>query len=105
MAACPRPAFVITPEASVVSKVRSAAGYRVATWPPYRVARSDHGMLSSSNHRVAGSRRRAIPNWRPLWLNRLSPRDWLFTRLFLCQCRQRHCSKNRHERKGNQKAL
>jgi hypothetical protein len=105
MAACPRSVFVITPEASVVSKVRSAAGYRVATWPTYRVARSDHGMLSSSNHRVAGSRRRATSNCRPLWLNRLSPRGWLFTCLFLRKCRQRHCSKNRHERKGNQKAL
>jgi hypothetical protein len=86
MAACPRPAFVITPEASVVIKVRSAAGsYSLTTWPTYRVARSDHGMLSSSNHRVAGSRRRATSNCRPLWLNRLSPRGWLFSCLFLRQ--------------------
>jgi hypothetical protein len=57
MPACPRPAFAIAPVASVVSKVRSSAGsYSPTTGPAYWVARSDYGVWSRSNHRVAIAR-------------------------------------------------
>jgi hypothetical protein len=85
MPACPRPAFAITPEASVVDKVRppAAGSYSSSTGAAYRVARSDHGMLCRSDHRAAGSRRGVTSNCRALWLNRLSLRGWLFICLFL----------------------
>ena len=103
MPACPRSAFAITPEASVVNKVRSSAGsYSSITGTAYRVARSDYGVLSGSNYRMAGSHPRVTSNCRALWLNRLSFRGWLFICLFFRQCRERHCSKNRHQQKGNQ---
>jgi hypothetical protein len=88
MPACPRPAFAIAPEASVVSKVRSSA----RTYSP----------TTGPAHRVAGSHRRVTCSRRPLRLNCLSLRGWFFICLFLRQCRQRHCSKNRHQRNGNQ---